>query len=412
MTHSAKHPTKLVMMVAVAVGLSIMGDSLMYGILPLEAENLGFTLSGVGLLLSANRLIRLLSNTWAGAVFERFGPRLPFIAATGLGFVAALVYGAGWGFVAFLLARIGWGIAWSGLRQGGYEAVWRGEAQIKGRLMGLLFGIVRLGSAISVVLGGYLRDHYGYQVSISLIAGLTALAIPVALTVRWPPMTLNGVPSNTVNASDTSLNLLWAGWRQALRYPVRRWLLTAGFINALMEGVVIATASIFLAERLGQAANLPVFIGVGTIAGTLLAIRWTANMLFGPLIGALSDRLGQAQTIVALAGTMFGALVGAIILSGIWLILSLLVAFISLAGLFITLTAASSGVATQARRPHLFVGVYTTAADGGAAIGPLLAFNLGQLTGFEALYLGIGLLLLLTVIRYWQVEQRDVARDP
>jgi len=40
-----------IMIVSVAIALSIMGDSLMYGILPLEAANLGFSLPMVGLLL-------------------------------------------------------------------------------------------------------------------------------------------------------------------------------------------------------------------------------------------------------------------------------------------------------------------------------------------------------------------------
>ena len=112
-------PEWLVARVAAVVGLSIQGDSLLYGILPLAASGLGIPLGLVGLLLSANRLVRLISNTWASTLFERFGPRLPFIASAILGFLTALVYSASWGVVVFVLARMAWGIAWSGLRQGG-----------------------------------------------------------------------------------------------------------------------------------------------------------------------------------------------------------------------------------------------------------------------------------------------------
>jgi MFS family permease len=392
-------PTQLVITVASAVGLSIMGDSLMYGILPLEAETLGFTLSQVGLLLSANRLIRLASNTWAGAVFERLGPRLPFLGSTILGFLAALMYGVGWGFVVFLLARVGWGIAWSGLRQGGYEAVWSGDERHKGRLMGVLFGMIRLGSAISVVIGGYLRDQYGYQVSVSVIASLTALAIPVALFARWPGQVSRPATQSTFVSLE--------GWRHAFRRTIQRWLLAAGFLHALLEGVVVATASVFLAGRLSEGNVMLAGIGVGTVAGALLAVRWTANLLFGPLIGALSDWLGQTPTLVLLVCLVLVGVVGASSLSGVWLPLSLLVVFVSLAGLFVTLTAASSGVATQASRPHLFVGVYTTIVDGGAAVGPLLAFNLGQFTGFEALYISIAAVLLVVVLQFWRVSTNE-----
>ena len=146
-----------------------MGDSFLYGLLPLEAKNLGIALPLVGVLLSANRLVRLISNTWASAIFERLGPRTPFILAAVLSLITTALYGVGWGFVVFLLARLGWGIAWSALRQGGYQAVWTGSESARGRLTGLLWGLVRLGSAFSVLAGGYLRDRFGYRAAILFI---------------------------------------------------------------------------------------------------------------------------------------------------------------------------------------------------------------------------------------------------
>jgi hypothetical protein len=57
-------PLRLVTTTSFVIALCILGDSLMYSILPLEAANLGIGLSLVGVLLSANRFIRLLSNGW------------------------------------------------------------------------------------------------------------------------------------------------------------------------------------------------------------------------------------------------------------------------------------------------------------------------------------------------------------
>ncbi|MBP1722797.1 MAG: hypothetical protein H6Q44_502, partial [Deltaproteobacteria bacterium] len=56
-------------MVGGTIGLAIVGDSFLYGTLPIEAKNLGIALPLVGILLSINRLVRLLSNTWASSVF-------------------------------------------------------------------------------------------------------------------------------------------------------------------------------------------------------------------------------------------------------------------------------------------------------------------------------------------------------
>jgi MFS family permease len=100
----------LVVAAGSCIGLSIMGDSLMYSVLPLAAPGLGIPLPLVGVLLSVNRLVRLLSNAWASRIFERMGPRVPFLGSLVIGAVATLLYGAT-GFAVFFAARLLWGIA-------------------------------------------------------------------------------------------------------------------------------------------------------------------------------------------------------------------------------------------------------------------------------------------------------------
>ncbi|MEM7032099.1 MAG: MFS transporter [Chloroflexota bacterium] len=404
--HKSPSPSeKLTPIVAIAIGLSIMGDSLMYGILALEAEALGLSLVAVGWLLSANRWIRLLSNTLAGRVFERFGPRLPFLFSTVLGFVTAFLYGAGLGFFVFLLARMGWGIAWSGLRQGGYEAVWLGDPQKKGKLMGTLWGIVRLGSALSVVIGGYLYDHYGYSISVGVITFFTALAIPLAYLVKWPKQDIK--ESSPLSTTKTLFD--FADWQAAFSTSIQRWLLCSALLNGMLTGVIVPTVAVFIAYRLGNdQALFTSWVGIGTLTGLLLFTRWTSNLVFGPLIGAISDRVGQTQTIVVLSLGAFAAVVAAIIVPGLWMIGALLCIFVTLAGLFVTLSASSSGIATQTEHPQRFVGVYTTISDIGAALGPIFAFNLVTIIGFEVIYVGLSIALLLSVVRFRVVEKRGV----
>lgn len=383
---------QLVLAVALATGLSIMGDSLMYSLLPLDAPNLGIALPLVGVLLSANRLVRLVSNTWSATLFKRYGARIPFLLSTVLGAVVALMYGVGWGFVIFLLARAGWGIAWSGLRQGGYDAVWRGDANIRGRMMGVLWGLVRLGSAISVILGGFLRDQWGYRVAAMSIAGLTFLAVPVALRINW------GVNSHT---TEDNFETEEAGnWKTLISVRVHRWVMGAGFMDGLFEGMLVSTASLFVTQKLGDASIAQFGIGVGTVAGLLLATRFTADLVFGPLLGALSDALGYTKNALLLSVVMLLALSGAVLVDGFSFLGFLGVAFISGAGIFVTLNAIASHRASASDAPHLFVGMFTTAGDSGMAAGPLLAYSLALILGLPALYLiGAGLLLFTT----WQL---------
>lgn len=385
---------RLVPLVAVVVGLIIMGDSLMYGLLPLEAERLGIALPLVGVLLSANRLVRLVSNTWAGALFSRFGPRWPFFGAVVLGLMTTVVYGLGWGFVAFLLARAGWGVAWSGLRQGGYDAVWLGAAGRRGRLMGILWGVVRLGSAVSVLVGGFLRDNFGYGSAVGFVVAMGVLALPLAFWLPWP--------RQATFERQTPPNFA-TGWRMALRTAARRWVLAAGFVSGTLEGVLVSTAALFVTQKLGAVSPMAALgVGIGTVAGGLLAVRFTADLIFGPLFGTISDKIGQANMALLLAVVQLTGLLGAVNLSGGWMAASLAIVFVCGAGMFVTLSAASSHVAARSDHPYHYVGAYTTFGDAGMALGPLLAYSAGGVIGLPGLYVGGGVLLALVIGGMWR----------
>jgi hypothetical protein len=71
------------------------------------------------------------------------------------------------------------------------------------------------------------------------------------------------------------------GWREAWKTAPGRRLLLAGFVHSSFEGVLISTTSLFLAGRLGENLLFPGLCArIGTLAGVLLAIRWTSDMLF------------------------------------------------------------------------------------------------------------------------------------
>jgi MFS family permease len=170
---------------------------------------------------------------------------------------------------------------------------------------------------------------------------------------------------------------------------------------------MIATASLFLARRLGNFDFLSgLGIRIGTIAGLLLALRWTSDILFAPAIGWMSDRLGQVRGLVVLVCVLLVSLLGAVSFSGPFLVLFLAFLFVSSAGLNVTLSAQANGLSTQMERPHIYLGVYATAIDGGAAIGPLLAYSVGTLVGFASLYLVAGGVLALAIFRYCWPESK------
>lgn len=395
----------LVATVGSCVGLAIMGDSLMYTILPLAAPGLGIPLPLVGVLLSVNRLIRLLSNAGASRIFERFGPRLPFIGSVALGALATLLYGVAGGFVTFLIARLLWGISWSGLRQGGYQAVWTGEPGQKGRLTGLLWGLVRLGSAIGVLVGGILYDRAGYMAAIQFVMVAAVAALPLALLFRWGAVHM---PTTKDKTEETTRHTSDGGWRSAWARPVQRWLVVAGFFQYLLSGVVVSTTAVFVAQRMGAHDEAAWWgIGIATLTGMMHGVRWITDLALGPAVGAFSDRIGQAATAFLVTLVMVVALLGAMLLPPMLGVLCLFVVLLSDGALHIVMSAAASGVAITTARPHAFVGVFTTTTDAGSALGPLVAYSLVTSIGLSTVYGVLAVFLLATVLQFWRFARAD-----
>ena len=56
----------------IAVGM--IGDTLLYVVLPIHHAEFGLSLAMVGVLLSLNRWVRLVANSGAAALGERIGP--------------------------------------------------------------------------------------------------------------------------------------------------------------------------------------------------------------------------------------------------------------------------------------------------------------------------------------------------
>lgn len=396
----------LVVAVSGTVAFAIMGDSLLYGILPLAAEDLGLLPQQVGLLLSANRLIRLLSNTWLSTLFARFGPYRTFVVSAILGVLTTAVYGLGWGFLMLLMARMAWGISWSGLRQGSYQAIWAGAGSAAGRLMGLMWGVVRGGSAVSVLLGGFLFDCYGYQVTVWTIAAISTLAIPIALRLSWPAGAQIGKP-----VSQSARNML-QGWQEALSDPLQRTVLLVGFFKLLLNAILIATASLFLAERFGdQSGGVLLGLEVGALAGIVLATRWFSDLFLGAVMGALSDRIGRLRLPVLLILLLCLGLAVMLWTTASLSILALLGVLITSTGVNVILDAYANQLALGTAQPELFVGAYTTASDLGSALGPLLAFTLVTAVGFAPVY-GVAALLVLITVLYLVVLDTRAGRRP
>ena len=99
-------------LLGVGTAISLLGDATLYTVLPHPdiSAQLGITLSMVGLLLGANRAIRLVLNGPVGILYDRMPRRGLLIAALSLGAGSSIFYAVGHGFWPLLVGRIFWGV--------------------------------------------------------------------------------------------------------------------------------------------------------------------------------------------------------------------------------------------------------------------------------------------------------------
>ena len=383
-----------VIAVALAVASTLLGDSMLYAVMPSQPEAWALSLPAVGILLSANRLVRLVTNSVAAVIFERFGQRGPFIAALLLSVVVTLCYGWSTAFAVLLAARMGWGFCWSNLRLGGFWTVLTeaGEHN-RGLLMGTFSAIVRMGSVGGVLLGAVLTDLFGHRLTLTVFAAvMAATAVGWMLTSRRPAL-----------ADDQALR---RSERADLRAVIadRRLLVTCGAIlvtGLVFSGLVTASLGFYLSAHFGQQiAVLGVALGVTTATGILLGSQW---LPLSPLFGYLSDRFGRVLVISVGFATGAAWLFVLAVTDSIWLILAaVLSAFVASTALTVTLSATAGDLAPPERR-NAVLSAYATFLDLGSALGPLIGLSFASLAALQGLYGGAAVLLLVAALSFWLV---------
>jgi MFS family permease len=410
-------PRRVVLMTAI-VGAVIMGDSMLYNVLPSNITSFGVSAGLVGVILSANRFVRLVSNPMAAWFFQRFGLDKPLLLVILVSVGTTVAYGAGHGFVVLLLARLLWGVCYSMLRLGGYLMVLEdGRESTRGRLMGFFSGGQRTGSVLGVLLGGFLFDVTGRTASFLIIAalGLVSLPIPLALG-RNRPRTLKvkaasvpadiseevkprGVRSQMARPHSRILDLILTPVPELDRVKVRQLLAVSVTVSAFyfaMNGVLVSTLGFFLSEELGEegASIGGVVIGIATLNGLFLATSW-ASAMAAPYLGYVADRFGP-ERVIAIAAPM--CLVSLVLLAFpglLWLsLLSLPLAFVSLAAVTVSLDAMAGGLAPRNRRAKV-MSRYATWQDSGSALGPLLAYAVLEFSSLTWVFAANALLICL-----------------
>ncbi len=333
------------MLISAATAFSLLGDQVLYAVLPIVYDDLGLAAIEVGILLSANRWIRLFTNELAHRVSAHLPGRPLMAASFVLGALTTAAYYFSASFTILLLARLSWGLSWSFIRHLGVSAAMHNvPVHAAGQTMGWYNGVSRAGSVAGLLGGAILVDTVGFHAAVLILAVISPLALPLGL-VGYKGLQ---VPKETQ--------------RQRAPWPL---LLMGVSLGAVGPGFVMSTLGAALELRLTE--NL--LLAAASLTGVLLAARYVLDSVLAPLLGSSFDRWGFKT---AAAGYFFAggcALITATAMASMWTFALMIIVF------FVCGTALQSGVAARASR--LGSGAfarYVTASDLGSASGPLLGW--------------------------------------
>lgn len=384
---------KQVVAVALVTALCMVGDSMLYVVLPLFWKEAGLSsLWEVGVLLAVNRFIRVPLGPLVGKWYERSGGRTGLILAVALAFLTTLAYSLQ-GFWLWLVMRCLWGVAWTFLRLGAYSLIVTvAEGHNRGQLMGLYNGLYRLGSLGGMLAGAILASWYGLAVASIILAVPSLFAL--ILVFRY-------IRPSFASQQQTDLKRNELGDRMWRQREVLMTMTTALLVTMVYQGIFTSTLSRLIEVREPLIVVGGAVLGAAVIASLIQGIRWGWEPWAAPLVGKWADRHGRTKMFIMtllLASVLFAIVQGTY---------PLVVWFAILFGIQVTATIIATVLDTLAAdeaakqaNSQAFMTKYSVVSDLGAALGPLLAFWLDEQVGLGVMYTGIGMVLFLTALAW------------
>ena len=371
MTFQADNGWRAIIGSSSIMSLALLGDALLYAVLPAYADDFGLTLPWVGVMLSANRFVRVFAYGLLAQLTQSVGVRrmcmLAAVTATG----STALYGFGQGPAVILFARVLWGLTYAVLVLATLSYAVEYRSQI-GTRVGVGQAIQRLGPILALFGGAWLVGKVGPNATFALLAIPTALSLFIAFNLP------KGQAGATRRSRPPSL---------ARPKPIDLVYFLQGFG---VDGVFAVSITLIFAR------NAP--LSEAVLSGSaLLAMRHFGEAIAAPLFGWIADRVGARKVFVAASFlTTSGFILVAVgaTVSGALVMLIFRGALASLGPAVITQTlAADEDVIGPLARMQAW-------RDFGAALGPVATGFLLTIASAELLHGGVAAALVLCLV-YW-----------
>lgn len=382
---------------ALAYSLALLGDQMLYVVLPSHPDAAGITTASLGIILSANRFVRLVANSLSGLLSDRLGRRRPYLLGMVLALASTTGYLASESFWPLLASRVVWGVAFALIWVGGMAIMLDlSTDENRGRIVGAYQSLLQCGTLLGLALSGFLTDALGYRGTLMVYAPLAAAGLTVAIVVLRALGPADA--ERTGDEHERRPRQIGVSTLATLR-SIHPHLLVPAYVSFVSfftgSGVLMATLGVYLKQLSAEPGAGAWLMPVASLTGILLAARRLAGMVEAPFAGHLLDRFGDRR-IVAAAGVAVSLTGFAILATG--KSVGMATAGVGLVamgeGLLHPAVVVWTGDHAPAHLRGMVMGGLATAGDLGAALGPLVAYALLERAGLRAAY---GLCIALVV---------------
>ncbi|WP_062104343.1 MFS transporter [Bacillus niameyensis] len=395
---------KPVIIVAIVTAICLLGDSMLYIVLPVFWKDAGLhSLWEVGILLSINRFVRLPLNPFIGWLYNKMTLRTGLIIAVIIGAMTTIGYGLFKGFLLWFILRALWGVAWSFLKMGGYFTVisYSNDGN-RGQWMGSYNGISRLGSLAGMLAGGILVPIFGLQ-AVSILFGISIfIGIPLILIF----ISNKKVTENTHTERDWTTSI-WS--KRVVR------VLVCGLSIALLQAIFTSTLSLIIDTNYSQSISIfGIVLSSTALAGILQSVRWVWEPFLATKIGRKSD--GISGRVPLFLFSLICAAVGYSLIPWelpiyFWIIIVLFVMMTGTATQ--TLMDALASDTAKVTSVITVMTAYSVVTDLGSALGPMLTYWFVNMeNGILIVYLCSAIIYLAIMLSYRPSSRTEKVNVP
>ncbi|OZI62052.1 MFS transporter [Bordetella genomosp. 11] len=325
---------------AATLALTLPGDTVLYLILPIYAAQFGVSLAEAGVLLAANRLVRIAGYGWVARFYARHGDRPTCMLAAAAATLSALGYATLTGFWALVPLRLLWGLSFAALNLS-TQAMATADPVGVARRNGRSRAVIAMGPVVALPLGAWMAELWGPRAIFFVLALVAFLGVVVA----------HRLPSHPHSMPQQSRRLRLPG-------SLDTWSFLEGFT---LDGLFIIGLS-YLGKDLMPAGSV-------IVAGVVLALRYLGEIVLSPVGGRLAERFGPVRLLVWLSVLTAIVLVG----FGVGWIWSCAAAIVVLRALQLPLLPPIVAMRTPGPGRVQALASRAVWRDIGAGTGPLLA---------------------------------------